>query len=216
MKIILVVIGIGIVGGITAGIIVSEVIEYPQNGSYSIRSLEAYSSPPLGHDGALLTMIEWGDYQCTYCYRFHQNTLDTIKEKYVDSGLVRIVFRDYPLNGFDSVLAAHASRCAAEQDAYWAYHDTLYQNWGGERTGWIDRTVLYGFALEVNLNISRFTDCMDSGRYMNSIESGYQHSRSIAIDATPSFIVHDGKQAVKITGNQPYSAFEAVFDSMLE
>ena len=107
-------------------------------------------------------MIEWGDYQCTFCYRFHQNTLDSLMV-YVDSGELRIIFQDFPLNGPDSVLAAQAARCAADQGLFWEYHDVLYQNWGGERTGWIRPPVLYGFALNVGLDMRMYGDCVGRG-----------------------------------------------------
>ena len=94
-------------------------------------------SPILGNSNAEITILEWGDYQCTFCYKFHQNTLDVINEEFIKTGKVKLVFKDFPLNGPDSFLAAEASYCAEDQGKYWQYHDELYKNWGGERTGWI-------------------------------------------------------------------------------
>ena len=172
--------------------------------------------PALGDADAPLTMIEWGDYQCTYCYRFHQNTLPALKERYVDTGAMRVVFYDFPLNGNDSVLAARASHCAAEQDLYWEYHDILYENWGGERTGWITPLSLYGFALEAGLDISGYNDCMDSGRYLDYVLESYGAFQEGGIDATPSFVVTDGDRSVKIVGNQPYGTFVNAIEGMLQ
>ena len=59
---------------------------------------------------------------------------------------VNLVFKDFPLNGPDSVLAAEAAYCAEEQGKYWEYHDELYTNWAGEKTGWITRSSLNAFA----------------------------------------------------------------------
>ena len=66
-------------------------------------------SPVLGNSDAPITVLEWGDYQCTYCYKFHQNTLDTINDEFIKTGKVKLVFKDFPLNGPDSLLAAEAS-----------------------------------------------------------------------------------------------------------
>ena len=86
-------------------------------------------SPIMGNPDAKITILEWGDYQCTFCYKFHQNTLDTLNEDFIKTGKVNLVFKDYPLNGPDSLLAAEASYCAQDQEKYWQYHDELYKNW---------------------------------------------------------------------------------------
>ena len=100
-------------------------------------------SPVLGESNAPITILEWGDYQCTYCYKFHQNTLSVIEEDFIKTGKVKLVFKDFPLNGPDSLLAAQAAYCAEDQGKYWQYHNELYKNWGGEKTGWITRAVSY-------------------------------------------------------------------------
>lgn len=201
-----------------AGIIIAIALIYaheaPEPDPTSPFMLEADGSPSLGNPNAPLTMIEWGDYQCTFCYRFHQHTFDIIKSEYVQTGILRVVFRDFPLNGPDSVLAAHAAKCADEQGLYWQYHDTLYNNWGGERTGWITEDALYGFALDTDLQSRLYNDCMESGKYTTTIQDAYESSRQIGIDATPSFIIHDKSQAIKITGNQPIETFRAVIQEL--
>ena len=85
-------------------------------------------SPIIGNVDAPITILEWGDYQCTFCYKFHQNTLNVIHEDFIKTGKVKLVFKDFPLNGPDSILAAEASYCAHDQKKYWQYHDELYQN----------------------------------------------------------------------------------------
>ena len=71
-------------------------------------------SPIMGNSNAPITVLEWGDYQCTFCYKFHQNTLDIINEDFIKTGKVKLVFKDFPLNGPDSLLAAEASYCAED------------------------------------------------------------------------------------------------------
>ena len=76
-------------------------------------------SPFLGNPDAPITILEWGDYQCTFCYKFHQETLQIINEDFIKTGKVKVVFKDFPLNGPDSKLAAEASYCAQDQEKYW-------------------------------------------------------------------------------------------------
>jgi len=128
-------------------------------------------SPILGDSNAPITILEWGDYQCTFCYKFHQNTLNIILEEYIKTGKVKLVFKDFPLNGPDSIIAAEAAYCADDQEKYWQYHDELYKNWGGERTGWVTRESLDKFAFTVNLNLEEFNKCLDSHKYQNRIRT---------------------------------------------
>ncbi|CAI9831319.1 MAG: DsbA family protein [Nitrosopumilus sp.] len=174
----------------------------------SAAQLEAGGSPVLGDPGAPVTIVEWGDYQCTFCFKFHQSTLESL-EGYVESGEVRMVFKDFVLNGPDSGLAAEASHCAAEQGLYWEYHDALYENWGGERTGWITPGSLEVLAEGAGLEAGPFAECLESGRHAEKVAGLYEEGRSLGVDGTPSFLIYGDEKAVRITGNQPLGAFEA-------
>ena len=171
-------------------------------------------SPILGDPNAPITILEWGDYQCTYCYKFHQNTLDAINEDFIKTGKVKMVFKDYPLNGPDSVLAAEASHCAHDQGKYWEYHDELYKNWGGERTGWITHESLNKFAHTVNLNTDDFNTCLQEHKYNEKVISMYEFGKEIGVDATPSFLIFDDQKIIKIRGNQPLEIFLKTFEEM--
>ena len=171
-------------------------------------------SPFLGNPDAPITILEWGDYQCTFCYKFHQNTLKIIDEDYIKTGKVKMVFKDFPLNGPDSKLAAEASYCAQDQQKYWQYHDELYRNWGGERTGWITREALSEFAQTVNLDIEKFNECLDDSKHESRVNSLYEFGNNIGVDATPSFLVFNDQEIIKIRGNQPLEVFLKTFDKL--
>ncbi len=171
-------------------------------------------SPIIGNVDAPITILEWGDYQCTFCYKFHQNTLNVIHEDFIKTGKVKLVFKDFPLNGPDSILAAEASYCAHDQKKYWQYHDELYQNWGGERTGWITRESLEKFANSINLNLEDFNTCMNEHKYQNKVISLYDFGKEIGIDATPSFLIFNDEKIFKIRGNQPLEVFLKTFDEL--
>jgi protein-disulfide isomerase len=171
-------------------------------------------SPFLGNPNAPITILEWGDYQCTFCYKFHQNTLQIINEDFIKTGKVKVVFKDFPLNGPDSKLAAEASYCAQDQEKYWQYHDEVYRNWGGERTGWITREALTEFAQVVNLDTEKFNKCLDDNKYESKVNSLYEFGNDIGIDATPSFLVFNDQKMIKIRGNQPLEVFLKTFDAL--
>ena len=171
-------------------------------------------SPILGNPDASITILEWGDYQCTFCYKFHQNTLDTINEDFIKTGKVKLIFKDFPLNGPDSLLAAQATYCAEDQEKYWEYHNELYKNWAGEKTGWITRESLDRFANTVNLDLSEFNACLDEGKYQDKVNELHEFGKEIGIDATPSFLVFDDQKIIKIRGNQPLEVFLKIFDEL--
>ncbi|MCE9653071.1 MAG: DsbA family protein [Nitrosarchaeum sp.] len=164
-------------------------------------------SPIMGNPLASITILEWGDYQCTYCYKFHTNTFNTIKHDFIETGKVKLVFKDFPLNGQDSILAAEAAYCAQDQEKYWQYHDELYKNWAGERTGWVTRDSLDKFATTVNLDLDKFNECLDNHKYLERVNQIYKFGKEIGIDATPSFLVFNNEKLIKITGNQPLEVF---------
>ena len=204
---------------ITVGIVVGMfLVFYPQSGGdtklLTSSRLIDNGSPILGDPKAPITILEWGDYQCTFCYRFHQNTLDTIIEDHIKTGKVKLVFKDFPLNGPDSILAAEAAYCADDQEKYWQYHDELYKNWGGERTGWVTRESLEKFATTVNLNLYEFNKCLDSHKYQNRVNTLYEFGKEIGIDATPSFLVFNDHKIIKIRGNQPLEVFLKTIDEL--
>jgi protein-disulfide isomerase len=202
---------------IMIGVLVGGVLsEYGVNSNNSEKltstKLIENGSPIMGNTNAPITILEWGDYQCTFCYKFHQNTLDIINEDFIKTSKVKLVFKDYPLNGPDSLLASEASYCAQDQEKYWQYHDELYKNWGGERTGWITRESLTKFAETVEIDVEKFNKCLDDHKYENKVDLLYAFGKEIGIDATPSFLVFNDQKMIKIRGNQPLEVFLKTFD----
>lgn len=171
-------------------------------------------SPMIGDPSASITILEWGDYQCTYCHRFHESSLNTILDEYINSGKVNLVFKDFPLNGPDSVFAAEAAYCAEDQGKYWQYHDELYANWGGERTGWITVDSLNKFATTVDLEINEFNSCINEHKYHQRVLELEKFGKEIGIDATPSFLIFNDEKIIKIRGNQPMDVFRKAINEL--
>ena len=206
---------IPIIIGIIAGlVVVMSTTDSSDSEILTVSKLSENGSPIMGNPNAAITILEWGDYQCTFCYKFHQNTLNVINEEFIETGKVKMIFKDFPLNGPDSKLAAEASYCAHDQDKYWEYHDQLYENWAGERTGWITRESLTQFAESINLDVVKFNKCLDENKYKNKINSIYEFGNEIGVDATPSFLVFNDERIIKIRGNQPLEVFLKTFEEL--
>jgi protein-disulfide isomerase len=180
----------------------------------SPQALMENGSPLLGDPGARITIVEFGDYQCTYCHAFHQNTKDQLIQDYINTGKVNFVFRDFPLNGPASVLAAQAAYCAGDQNKYWQYHDELYNNWGGENTGWVNQKSLDQFANNVNLDLTEFDTCISDKKYEQKVMDNQQFGTKLGVNATPSFIIFSDKKVITIVGAQPYSVFKQALDNI--
>jgi protein-disulfide isomerase len=86
--------------------------------------------PVLGNTNAPVTLIEFSDYQCPFCERFFNGAEAQIKKEYVDTGKVKVYFRDFPLTQIHpgAQKAAEAARCASDQGKYWEYHDLIFNN----------------------------------------------------------------------------------------
>jgi protein-disulfide isomerase len=206
---------IPVIIGIIAGSFMAFYPDSEKNSETLTRSkLIQDGSPILGKSSAPITILEWGDYQCTYCYRFHDTTLEIIKRDYIQSGKVNLVFKDFPLNGPDSLLAAEAAYCAEDQGKYWQYHDELYKNWGGENTGWVTRWSLNAFGTSVDLDLDKFNRCLDDHKYQEKVNLLYQYGKDLGIDATPSFLIFSGEKIIKIRGNQPLETFLKTFSEL--
>ena len=148
------------------------------------------TSPILGSDNAPITMIEFGDYQCFYCNQFYHTIEPDIVKNYIDTGKVRMVFKDFVIIGQDSVNAAHAAHCAQEQGKFWQYHDTLYNNWNGENTGWASSANLLSFAKSVGLNATQFGQCMTQSRYISTVQGSLSNARISALQAHLTFSLY--------------------------
>jgi len=178
----------------------------------------------LGSGTADITMIEFANYQCPSCAKFHRETIEDILRNFVNTGQVRYLFKDFVINNeslpattttFDksSTLAAEASYCAAEQGKYWQYHNELYQKAGDENTEWITNDNLKQFANNAGVgNLMQFSDCLGSHRYSKIVNENDNLAKTIGLQSIPTFILLSNRtQPLAIQGAQPYSTFEKVF-----
>ena len=174
-------------------------------------------SPILGNPNAPITLVEFGDYQCHYCNVFFQNTEDEIIKNYVETGKVKIIFKDYNIIGPDSINSSHGAHCAGEQGLFWEYHDILYSNWTGENNGWASPTNLTTFADEINVNMDQWTKCMNEKPHSKTIMESNNDAKALELTGTPAFfIINEEGKVSKLFGAQPFEVFQKTFDSQLE
>ncbi len=169
--------------------------------------VDADDDPFIGPEDAAVTIIEFGDYGCGYCKRFHDEILPLLLEMYPDD--VRFVYRDFPVVGGGTVgaAAAHAANCAAEQGAFWEYHEALYSGAYSLNTTGFEQ-----YASDLGLDVATFTACQESGRYNEEIVGDYSAARMAGVTGTPTFFINGRK----LIGAQPITAFSEIIESELD
>ncbi|MEW5940798.1 MAG: DsbA family protein [Chloroflexota bacterium] len=167
----------------------------------------------MGDPNAPVTIVEYSDFQCSYCRRFWSDTLPRIVDEYVRTGKVYYIFRSAGnFIGRESGDAAQAAYCAGDQGKFWEYHDILYENQTGENVGAYAYSNLVKFAKALDLDMDAFSDCFKSGRYASRVEQDALDMQADGVQATPSFLINE----VLIVGAQPFEAFESVIESALQ
>lgn len=180
--------------------------EAPQSAEEMMDFLAGQVRHFKGDANAPVTIIEFSDFQCPYCGKFATDVGPQIDAQYVASGDVRFGYWHFNFLGDESNWASEASECAADQDAFWEYHDYLVNNPGDFSKG-----NLKTFAEELNLDTKAFNECMDSGKYTELVQSQTNIARQMGVQSTPSFIIN-GKA---IVGAQPFEAFQQAIESLL-
>lgn len=183
-------------------------------------SISIDDDPIRGDQNAPIIIVEFSDFQCPFCARFQVQTLPLILEQYVDTGKVKFVYRDFPIQNShpNAMPAAVASECAHEQDKYWKYHDMLFENQGVwnkvETASAIE--IFKEFAIKLDLNQEQFNSCLDSGKYIEEISNDLKDGRNYGVTGTPGFFIgNEDIGFVKLNGAQPFEAFKSVIDSQL-
>ena len=171
-----------------------------------IVQVSADDDPAIGPPDAPVLIVEFSDYQCSFCARFALETLPQILETY--EGKIKVVFRDFPLSSIHSNAqkAAEAAECADEQGKYWEYHDLLFQN---QQALGVDS--LKGYAQQLGLETDAFNECLDSGQYTSEVENDLAQGQSYGVTGTPTFFIN-GRL---VRGAKPFSAFEAMIEEEL-
>ncbi len=169
----------------------------------------------LGRASAPLTMVEFTDYQCPYCRRFQTEVWPKLKRDYIDTGKLRYIARDLPLEIHASAApAAEAAHCAGEQGKFWDMHAALLGGAADLGSGGIERR-----ARAVGLDMTRFGECVARNKYAAVIAAHEQEADAAGIDGTPGFVVgraaHGELTGVRVEGSLPYDEFAGLLRELL-
>ncbi|MCB9078597.1 MAG: thioredoxin domain-containing protein [Anaerolineaceae bacterium] len=136
--------------------------------------------------------------------------MSRLREEYVETGKVKFVYKHFAILGPESNRGAEASECAAEQDAFWPYHDRLFAD-QNENHDSLNQEKLVSLAGELELDTSAFADCLSSGRYSLQISRESQAVQALGLRGTPGFLIN----GLFINGAQPFDVFQQVIDEQL-
>jgi protein-disulfide isomerase len=169
--------------------------------------------PSLGATKAPVVIVEFSDYQCPFCARFELQTFPRLKADYIDSGKVRLVFRDFPLIQLhpNAELAAEAAACAEEQGAYWPMHDMLFHQQAEWAPGSGVDKVFDQYAQSLGLKTTQFADCLTKKRYSQGISQDMQEGLKLGVQGTPTFFIN----GQSLVGAIPYEDFKQLIDADL-
>jgi protein-disulfide isomerase len=162
----------------------------------------------LGSKEAPLTIVEFTDYQCPFCQRFHTTAFPDLRKNYIDTGKARFYSRDMPLDFHPNAMrAAEAARCASEQGQFWKLRDVM-----GANPNKLDMDSLVADAADLKMDVKAFRACVESEKYKNAVQTDVLEAMKIGASGTPTFVIGkstpDGVDGELVVGAQPYPVFD--------
>jgi protein-disulfide isomerase len=173
--------------------------------------------PSLGKDSAKITIVEFSDLQCLFCRRFWSDTLPQLKKEYIDKGLVKLVYRHYPLPATLHPAArdlAEASECANDQRKFWEFHDEAFKQQAlkGEGTISITTDDISNYASGIGLDMTTFTDCFSNKKEAKKIDADMADGQKVNVSSTPTFFIN----GQIVVGALPFASFKTIIDEQLK
>jgi protein-disulfide isomerase len=180
--------------------------------------------PVLGDPNAPVTLVEFSDYECPFCKRHYDQTHAQLKTEYIDTGKVKLVFRDLPLSFHDPLATkeAIAANCAREQgndQTYYQMHDAIFETTTSNGSG-MTMDQLYGLAAKVGINQDAFKTCIDADKYKDEVAKDLADAGNAGASGTPSFVIAKSTgsevEGKLVVGAQPFAAFKSEIDALLQ
>lgn len=166
----------------------------------------------LGRTDAPVTMVMFSDYRCPFCAKFSRETESRLVDEYVNDGRLRLEWRDYPIFGPDSTLAAQAGRAAAAQGRFWEFNRAVFADAPERSHPDLPESKLVAYARKAGVpDIARFVGDMHSPQIEQAVQSDLAEGTSLGVPSTPAFVVNGHP----LMGAQPIEAFRAQIDQAL-
>jgi len=179
------------------------------------------NNPVIGNPNAPITIIEFSDFQCPFCAKFHLETLPTIMDEYINKGTVKLVFRDFPIQNIhpNAVPASVAAECANEQGEFKQMYHTLFekqQEWSNLETPYAIE-LFNQYASEILLDKEKFDSCLRNAKYIKEIQKDLDDGRTYGVTGTPGFFIGNEEIGfMELNGAQPFESFKKIIDSQLK
>lgn len=178
--------------------------------------------PSKGKLDAPIIMTWYSDYQDPFNRNFYDRTFSKIDEKYIATGKLRVIVKDFALEALDpqAKKAAEAVNCAYEQDVYWKYIDLLFKNqkeWTNLKSlDVIEKLKQYSTMVTgEKIDTLTFDGCLDSGKYTTEIGEDIKEGKEEGVGGIPTFFISDGLEVKTVIGAHPFSKFEQIIEEML-
>jgi protein-disulfide isomerase len=167
--------------------------------------------PYKGSPDAPLEFVEYSDFLCSHC-RNLADALSAVGPDYIETGKVRVVFRNFAFLAPESIQAAQAAECALDQgaDKFWQYHDLLFANFGTGLTAY-SKPRLETYAKQIGLNAATFSNCLDSGAKAGEVQADLDEGKSQGVTGTPTWFLNGQRGS----GEVPADELRQIFDSQL-
>jgi protein-disulfide isomerase len=163
----------------------------------------------LGNPAAPVTMVEFADYQCPFCGEFDRSVQPALVARYVGTGTLRIVWRDFPYYGAASEDAAVAARAAGRQHRFWAFHDALYAQRPVPGGGGLTAARFDAIARDLALDPARFDADRGDPALRGAVRADFAFGRQLGVPGTPAFLVNGSPE---LFGAQPLATFEQAIE----
>lgn len=166
----------------------------------------------LGDEDAPVTIVEFSDYQCPYCGTFRDQTLPQIKKEYIDTGKVKLIYRDFPLSfhpyAYPSALFGECVHHLSNNENYYKVHDKLFDT---VQNGKFDYEEMSKFAAGLGVDRTALKKCFDNDEYKAEIAADQEDAQKAGITGTPGFIIN----GQVLAGAQPFSRFQPIIEEAL-
>lgn len=175
--------------------------------------------PAMGNAKAEVTVIEYSDYQCPFCARYFQETFAAIRKNFVDTGKIRYMFSNFPLDSIhpQAFKAHEAAACAGDQGKYWEMHTQLFNNQRALLPAQLEK-----YAANIGLDVTTYKACVSSSKYAAKVRQEFNAASGLGIEGTPTFVIGRAgtsdvrmKAAKVLVGAQPFDVFKEAIDALL-
>ncbi len=188
--------------------------------SSQIRTIALDNEPIKGNPNATVTIVEFADFQCPFCQRFFEQTLPELEKDYIDSGKVKLIYKNFPIDSKhpNAAIVHMAAACADDQGKFWEYHDMLFgtqKEWSPLSSNEVKLKIEeYGSAIGLD---SSFVSCLNSKKYLDKVYEDYREGRSYGVTGTPTFFIGNNETGYqKLVGAQPFPVFKNIIDKQLK